>query len=423
MTTPSAFELTPITESGRRLCALAAELAARLGKSAAANDRSAGFPYAGAQALRDAGVYAAPVPEPLGGMGVESVHDLVVAAGRLAQGDPALAIGVNMHLATVANIARHRRRLEAAGETRHAEAVAAALASIARERTVIATAISEPRQDITRPSTRARRSGDGWRLDGRKIFATGSPVATLLYVAVTYTAAGGEERYGFAHVPAGAPGVVLHDDWDALGMRASGSQSVSFEGVELPASALRGGFPAGDARAYMEVYGSAGLFHAAASLGIAEAAAAGAVTAARRFGAPGARGRMLLAENAVDLSAAGAPRGRARGGGWGGAATPGPGGAARARGPRAAQLLDGPDADTVALFGEAQAAKAFVGQAAERVVDRALELSGGAGYLNGHPLARAYRDVKASAFMHPLGANRAYDLLADLALGHEPQLH
>lgn len=57
------------------------------------------------------------------------------------------------------------------------------------------------------------------------------------------------------------------------------------------------------------------------------------------------------------------------------------------------------------------------------MVGRALELSGGAGYLNGHPLARAYRDVKASAFMHPLGANRAYDLIADLALGREPELH
>ena len=181
-------------------------------------------------------------------------------------------------------------------------------------------------------------------------------------------------------MPAGAPGVVLHDDWDALGMRASGSQSVSFEGVELPAAALRGGFPAGDARAYMEVYGSAGLFHAAASLGIAEASARGATAAARRFGVPGARGRMLLAENAVDLSAA------------------------RATLSRAAPLLDahdGPDADAVALFGEAQAAKAFVGQAAERVVARALELSGGAGYLNGHPLARAYRDVKAGVVHAP----------------------
>ena len=57
-----------------------------------------------------------------------------------------------------------------------------------------------------------------------------------------------------------------------------------------------------------------------------------------------------------------------------------------------------------------QAAKAFVGEASARVVDRALALSGGAGYLNGSPLARAYRDVKAGAFMHPLGANLRYDL-------------
>ena len=397
----TGFELTPVTQSGRRLGALATRLATQLGKPAAANDRTAAFPYAGAQVLRDAGVYAAPVPAPLGGLGVESVHDLVVAAGRLAQGDPALTIGVNMHMATVANIARHWRRLEAAGEARHAEAVAGALTAIARDRSVIATAISEPGQDLTRPSASARRTTDGWTLDGRKIFATGSPVATLLYVSVTYTAAGGEERYGFAHVPAGADGVVLHDDWDALGMRASGSQSVSFADVKLPAAALRGGFPAGDARGYMEVYGSAGLFHAAASLGIAEASARGATEAARRFGVPGARGRMLLAENAVELSAA------------------------RATLSRAALLLDahdGPDADVVALFGEAQAAKAFVGQAAERVVTRALELSGGAGYLNGHPLARAYRDVKAGSFMHPLGANRAYDLIADLVLGREPEL-
>ena len=221
MTPDTAFELTPVTESGRRLGALATRLATQLGTPAAANDRTAAFPYASAEALRDAGVYGAPVPASLGGLGVESVHDLVVAAARLAQGDPALTIGVNMHMATVANVARHWRRLERAGEARHAEAVAAALTAIARERTVIATAISEPGQDLTRPSASARRTTDGWTLDGRKIFATGSPVATLLYVSVSYTAADGEERYGFAHVPAGADGVVLHDDWDALGMRAS----------------------------------------------------------------------------------------------------------------------------------------------------------------------------------------------------------
>jgi L-evernosamine nitrososynthase len=57
------------------------------------------------------------------------------------------------------------------------------------------------------------------------------------------------------------------------------------------------------------------------------------------------------------------------------------------------------------------------------VVDHALALSGGAGYLNGHPLARAYRDVRAGAFMHPLGANRAYEFVGQVALGLEPALH
>ena len=56
-------------------------------------------------------------------------------------------------------------------------------------------------------------------------------------------------------------------------------------------------------------------------------------------------------------------------------------------------------------------------------MDRALALSGGAGYVNGSPLARAYRDVKAGSFMHPLGANRAYDYLGHVALGEEASLH
>jgi alkylation response protein AidB-like acyl-CoA dehydrogenase len=75
------------------------------------------------------------------------------------------------------------------------------------------------------------------------------------------------------------------------------------------------------------------------------------------------------------------------------------------------------------LFAEAQSAKLFIGEAAIRITDRALALSGGVGYLNGSPLARAYRDVRATPFMHPLGANRAYAFLGQLAAGREPSLH
>ena len=55
-------------------------------------------------------------------------------------------------------------------------------------------------------------------------------------------------------------------------MRASGSNSISLDSVQLPESGVRGGFRAGDPVPYMERNVVAGLFHAAASLGIAESA-------------------------------------------------------------------------------------------------------------------------------------------------------
>lgn len=82
-----------------------------------------------------------------------------------------------------------------------------------------------------------------------------------------------------------------------------------------------------------------------------------------------------------------------------------------------------PCASSASVAQTAQAAKAFISQPAPRIVDRALALSGGAGYLNGSPLAHAYGDVRAGAFMHPLGDNRAYEFLGQVALGREPSLH
>jgi 3-hydroxy-9,10-secoandrosta-1,3,5(10)-triene-9,17-dione monooxygenase reductase component len=105
-------------------------------------------------------------------------------------------------------------------------------------------------------------------------------------------------------VPADAPGVVVHDDWDALGMRASGSNSISLERVALPQSGVRGGFRAGDPLPYMERNLVAGLFHAAASLGIAESADAIARRGIAGRSNGDARPRMQVADNAVDLAAA-----------------------------------------------------------------------------------------------------------------------
>jgi alkylation response protein AidB-like acyl-CoA dehydrogenase len=118
---------------------------------------------------------------------------------------------------------------------------------------------------------------------------------------------------------------------------------------------------------------------------------------------------VLVADNAVDLAASRGVLSRA---------------AALIDEHRAANPASDGTADELrALFAEAQAAKAFINEAAARVVDRALALSGGAGYVNGSSLARAYRDVKAGSFMHPLGANRVYDYLGEVALGNDAALH
>ena len=392
------LELTAKTEAGARLVRIAEALAMDFASGAAVHDREVSFPNAAIDALKRARYFAAPIPSESGGLGVTSVHDVVVASSRLARGDASIAIGVNMHLVLLLNIVRRWRAAAAASDRRRATAFGASMNAIARDDVIMASAVSELGQDLTRPQTTATRTPSGWRIDGRKAFCTISPAATVLVTAVTFVADDGVERYGCAQVPADATGVEIQDDWDAIGMRGSGSHSVTFADVAVPHSALRGGFAAGDTDAYMERNLLAGLFDASASLGIAERAASIAIDAASRRGEPDARTRMLIAENVMEL------------------------GACRATLSRSAMLVDDSSPQVGALFAETQAAKAFVNKTAARIVDRAQACSGGPGYLNGHPLARADRDVRAGSFMHPLGANRTYELLGDIALGRQHAL-
>jgi alkylation response protein AidB-like acyl-CoA dehydrogenase len=399
------------TPEGATLVALAERLAGEIAGRAAEHDRDQTYPHDGVDALRAAGYFGAPVPRELGGMGVESVHDLVVASARLARGDASVAIGVNMHLVALLNMVRVLRSAEAAGREPLAAKMRAALSDLVERRAVIAQAISEPGQDLTRPGTVATRTERGWRIDGRKMFCTMSPAATDLMAAVRFHDGDGGERYGYAMVPTRTPGVIVHGDWDALGMRASGSHSITFDGVELPSAAIGSGFPAGAPVPYMERNLAAGLFHASASLGIAEAAIGGVIATlrSRGRGLDAAHTRMLAAQASIDLVACRGALGRA------------------------AALLDEhhaaypagrpPEDEIVGLFAEIQATKTFLGEATGRIVEQALALSGGAGYLNGSPLARAYRDVRAGSFMHPLGANRAFEFVAQVELGLEPSLH
>jgi alkylation response protein AidB-like acyl-CoA dehydrogenase len=403
-------ELQPKTSAGARLVACAEELAQRMAREAEEHDATGRYPLHHVGLLKQAGYFGAPIPEQFGGRGVESTFDILVASSRLARGDASTTLGLNMHLQIVMSMVRRWRTAHHRGDERRATAFSRSLTRIVDDEVVIAAAVSEPNQNLTQPAASATRNGVGWVLNGRKIFCTMSPAATMLLVSAQYEDSAGDRRYGYAEVPADALGVTIHDDWDALGMRASGSNSVSFEDVHLPETALRGGFPVGNAGGYIERNLANGLFHASASVGIAEAAhdAAIARLRGRTSTEPGAAEQMLSAQNTIALSAMRATFGRA------------------------AELVDAFHADHLCsdaapeewriVFAEVQAAKAFVGEAAVQIVDRALTLSGGAGYRRSHVLSRAYRDVRAGAFMQPLGALRAYSYLAQETLGLEPSL-
>lgn len=406
-------QLQARTEPGRKLIALAEEHAADFATRAAEHDREASFPYENLEALKRSRFLYAPVPEEHGGLGVESVHDVLVASSRIAQGDASVTLGVNMHLVTLLGIVRMRRIALNREDGKRAAALGGMLEQFVRSNAAIAASVSEPEQDLLRQKTTASRNEDGWVVDGRKIITSMAPAATHFAASVTYVDNRGEERYAFAFIPRDTPGVTVHDDWDALGMRASGSTTVTFEHARIPVAPGRGA-PAGVISAeWLEQLLASGPAHAASSLGVAEAAqqaAVGAVAARReKSGDDSVRSTLqhLAAENSIDLAAARGIYGRAL------------------------ELIDqygrehptglGSIEEANAIFAEAQRAKAFVNQAAVRIVDRAMTIAGGGGYMNRNPLSRLYRDARAGAFMHPLAANTAFEYIGAVTLGINPR--
>jgi alkylation response protein AidB-like acyl-CoA dehydrogenase len=73
------FELTAKTTAGARLVRIAEGLAEDFAGRAAVHDREASFPHAAVDALKRARYFYAPIPAENGGLGVTSVHDVVVA--------------------------------------------------------------------------------------------------------------------------------------------------------------------------------------------------------------------------------------------------------------------------------------------------------------------------------------------------------
>ena len=166
-------ELGATTAAGAEMVATAERLAGEFAAGALAHDRDGTFAAEHLERLRDDGFLVAPVARWLGGGGVDSVHDVLVAMSRLARGDASTTIGVNMHFAVLLNVIRRWRIALARGEDDQAAELGATLRMVADARIVFATAVSEPApQDLTRPG---HATPSGSRAAGASPAARSSP--------------------------------------------------------------------------------------------------------------------------------------------------------------------------------------------------------------------------------------------------------
>lgn len=407
-------ELQARTDVGRTLVDMAEQHAKVFAERASNHDRDGSYVADNIADLRESGLLNATAPSAFGGMDLESLHDLTVVISRIARGCASTAIAVNMHVGFLLDMARSHRLAVAQGDDQRAKQLSMLLRLVVRRKLLVAHAGTEPGGSaLYFPKALARPTDDGYVVNGVKVFATNSAEADLVTTFVRVPD-GDWFRIASVLVPRHTAGMTVKDDWDPMGMRGSGSNSIVFEDCLVPADMVhllgRVGEPSTE--------GWPGILAVnfplvATFAGLAEAAYDMAVDTARKkrkqpFGmllADRSAIRHLLAEMAVDVAVVRATLARTA-----------------ARLDDVISLSD--DALTMELVCDAladfQCTKLAINRAAARVVDNAMSVVGGGSYLAGHPLGRIYRDVRAGGFMQPYSPTDAMDFLGALAVGADP---
>ncbi len=381
--------------SGRQaeFVALADRLAERFAGRAAEHDRSNTFPFENFRELHESGFLALTVPEEYGGRGADPL-ELALAQERLARGDGSTALAATMHLSLVGRLAEGRPWPE--------EVFARVCREVVERGALINNVASEPELGSPSrgglPHTTAERTPGGWRLDGRKRWASLAPALSYLGVLATAVEEGRPPRRANFLVPAEAPGVRIEETWDNLGMRATASHDVVLEGVEVPAEAE---LPSDGGAAASDVDRGWGTFPiAAVYLGIATAARDAAVGYARERRPVGMAGpiaelqtiqhrvaeiELLLFQSRAVLYGT------------------------------AERWVAEPEGRP-ALRWRLAAVKHLVTNHAIEVTDRALRVVGSVGLTRALPLERYFRDVRAG-LGHPPMEDAALTLIGKAALG------
>ena len=270
------------------------------------------------------------------------------------------------------------------------------LPQVADGRALFGFALTEPEagSDVAALQTAAARDGDGWKLSGTKRFISNAGIATH-YTVFARTGPGPKGISAFV-VPADAPGLRVDTGLKLMAEHPIGE--LHFDGCRVPGAALLGAEGGGMRLAL----GTLDVFRStvgAAAVGMARRALDEALAYARRrkqFGAPLSElpaVQALLADSAVELDAA------------------------RLLVHRAAAAKDqGRERVTY----EAAVAKLFATEAAQRIIDRSLQVHGGNGVVKGFMVERLYRDIRSLRIYEGATEVQRLVIARELLKGGEP---
>jgi len=379
-----------LSPAQKELVALADRLAAGFAARAEQHDREGSFPFADFEDLHREGYLALALPADLGGRGL-TLHDFCLVQERLARGSGPTALGANMHLYNIGGGfglfgQSFRRRVARA---------------VIEEGAVLASSISEPGASLGSPLVRARKVDGGYRVSGRKYFCT---LAPLLRWFIFSAKLEGEARPGLSGTVTlaaerGTEGMRIVPTWDAMGMRATGSDDIEFDDAFIPAECLIGeegaGFEGGLQSLPWYALGIASVY-----LGIAGTAldfTVEYVKARKLHPLPRSIAHLPgiqfdVAEMSIGLEAARAFVFKT-----------------------AAELARGADFGDE-LLPRVTAPQYFATRSALDVVTRAMQTIGGPSYFRRHPLERLFRDVRAGT-LHPYTHTWLLEMIGKLRLG------
>ncbi|HKC42747.1 MAG TPA: acyl-CoA dehydrogenase family protein [Burkholderiales bacterium] len=336
---------------------------ARLTPRAAEWDRTAAFPREALKEMGPLGLFGVCVPDRWGGAGLDHVS-LALVLEEIAAGDASCATIVSVQNSVVCGPI-----LNFGSESQKSWW----LPQLARGELLGCFCLSEPHagSDAAAIRTRAELVGGEWIVSGVKQFiTTGKNADVAIVFAVTDRKAGKKGISAFI-VPTDTKGYVVNRVEHKLGQRASDTAQIAFEACRIPRENLLGAEGEGYRIALSNLEGGR-IGVGAQAVGLARAAYEAALAYAKQreaFGKPIIEHQAVsfrLADMATQIEVA------------------------RQMVLHAAALRDAKRP----CLKEASMAKLFASEMAERVCSDAIQIHGGAGYVNDFPVERIYRDVR-----------------------------